>query len=367
LLKLHQIYLKILIILFVILFVLLGVEVYFWTKGVYIDELKSLHLSTEIINHKLQSFDIEFVKFAIKISLILSIFIMLFFLFIYRINKNLEKEVLKILTFLKSLTKKKRGVETIESNFSEEFNKITSLLTKVSRILLKQDRQNIAYTSKLELSNIQKDEIISAISHEFKNPITIINGYSETLLQDEEIPNELRKKFLEKIKKNGDKLTSLIDKLRLAIRLDENKQEIEFKKVNIYNLLLDVIEDVKDLYNREIILEGGQNLIAEVDEMLMGIVLKNLIENGIKYSEGKIIVKLSNNSISVIDNGIGLTEEEIKKVTDKFYRVTNNSWNNSLGLGLSIVSNILKLHNFSLEIKSEKGKGSKFIIKLTSL
>jgi signal transduction histidine kinase len=357
LLKLHQIYLKILVVIFVVLFIVLGIEVYFWAKKLYINELYSLHLSSDIIKQKLQNFDIYFIEFVIKISFILLVFIAIFYFFIYKTNKTLEQEVLKILSFLKSLTKKNK-IEHIDSNFSEEFKKITNLLTKVAKILSKQNRQKIAYTSKLELSNIQKDEIISAISHEFKNPITIINGYSQTLLQDD-IPPQIRKKFLLKIKKNGDKLTNLIDKLRLAIRLDENKQQINFSNVDVNKLLEEIIEDIKDLYDREIVLNKFP-LFIQADETLMQIVFRNLIENAIKYSNDKIIINVGEDFVSVIDSGIGIKKDDLDKITDKFYRVSNNHWNNSLGLGLSIVANILKLHNFNLEIKSEIDKGSEF-------
>jgi signal transduction histidine kinase len=361
LLKLHQIYLKILIVIFVLLFIVLGIEVYFWAKDIYLNELNSMHLTKDIITYKLQQFDIEFIKFALKISFILIGFIAVFYFLIYKTNKNLEKEVQRILLFLKSLTKKQK-LEYIDSNFSKEFKNITKLLTKISKILAKQDMQNIAYTSKLELSNIQKDEIISAISHEFKNPIAVINGYSQTLLEDD-IPPNIRKKFLLKIKKNGDKLTNLIDKLRLAIRLDENKQQINFSNVDINKLLEDIIEDIKDSYDREIIIEKYP-LKIKADEMLMEIVFKNLIENAIKYSKDKIVIKVGKNFVSIIDNGVGIKKEDINKITDKFYRVNSNHWDNSLGLGLSIVSNILKLHNFRLVIKSEVNKGSEFKVEM---
>ena len=90
--------------------------------------------------------------------------------------------------------------------------------------------------------------------------------------------------------------------------------------------------------------------------------ISNLIENALKYSEDEIIVNISNNSITVIDKGIGIEEKELEKINKKFYRVSNNGWNNSLGLGLFIVQSVLSLHNFSLLIDSEFKKGSQFSI-----
>lgn len=92
-------------------------------------------------------------------------------------------------------------------------------------------------------------------------------------------------------------------------------------------------------------------------------VLENLVENALKYSEDEVIIKYDDKHISVIDKGIGIGEADLKSIKQKFFRVSQNGWNNSLGLGLFIVSSIISLHNFSLEINSELSKGSEFIIK----
>jgi signal transduction histidine kinase len=360
LLKLSNIYLKVLIIAFLTLLILLGIESYFYMKYLYFSNIDMSSLTNQELNQKIKYFQIQFTEFIIINILILAVFIVILFYFVRKINNNLENEVNKILLFLTKLTKKKKE-KKIESNFSKEFSKITSLLSKVSTILARHEREYKSTIAKLELSNIQKEEIISAISHEFKNPIAVINGYSETLLKND-VPLAIRKKFLDKIKRNGDKLTTLIDTLRLSIKLEENSQKIDFVNVDLYEFSKEIIEDIKDIYpNREIILEGKNSNVL-IDKMLFSVALTNLIENAIKYSKDKVVVRVSKNYISVIDKGIGIKKVDIDKITDKFYRVSNNSWNNSLGLGLSIVNNIIKLHNFKLEIISEYSKGSEFRI-----
>ena len=303
----------------------------------------------------------SFEELVLVLGITFVAFLGFLYLYLSKINVVVNQEVTKIITFLKSLTKKEKE-NYISSDFSKEFKDITKLLTKIANILIKQDKHKESYTEKLELSNTQKDEIISAISHEFKNPIAVINGYSETLLNDTQIPQNLRKKFLQKIHKNGVKLTNLIDTLRLAIKLDENKQKLNFKDTDIYKLTLDIVEDIKDSYDREIKVFGEHTMI-KVDPILFGIAIRNLIENAIKYSENEVLVMIQNDSIKVIDKGIGISKKDIEKITDKFYRVSNNTWNNSLGLGLSIVKNVVKVHSFRLEIQSELHKGSEFIIR----
>ena len=302
----------------------------------------------------------DFTNLFFTLSFTFVIFIFIFYFIFSNLTQNLENEITKIIEFLKNLTKQENNLY-INSNFSKEFKNITKLLRITAKTLSKQSNKQKAYTDKLEISNTQKDEIISAISHEFKNPIAVINGYSQTLLKDDNLPKSLRKKFLTKIHKNGVKLTTLIDTLRLAIKLDDNKQKLYFKEVDIYNLTKDIVEDIKDSYDREIKIFGEKNTI-KADKVLLGIAIRNLIENGIKYSEDEILIMITNNYISIIDKGIGINKNEIDKITEKFYRVSNNTWNNSLGLGLSIVNNIVKTHNFRLEIKSEENKGSEFKI-----
>ena len=297
-----------------------------------------------------------------KVSLVLALFFIIIFYNIYKVNRAFEKEVDKISKFLVDLSKKKKSTY-ISSTFSQEFLNITTLLTKVSQVLVKRDKQKIKYTKKLKLLNRQKDEILSAISHEFKNPITVINGYSKTLLDDRDINEEIRVKFLNKIYLNGQRLSDLIDTLRLALKLDSQKIKLNFTPCNIYDIAKDSIDNLLQIYNdREVKIIGNKELIIEADKILLGVAITNLIENGIKYSNDRVEVTIGNDFISIVDNGIGIEEKELKNITKKFYRVSRNSWDNSLGLGLSIVSNILNLHKFQLHIKSQKSEGSEFTI-----
>jgi len=268
----------------------------------------------------------------------------------------------KIVSFLKALTKKKKP-NYISSSYSKEFDTITTLLTKVAQILIKKEKQKLKYTAKLENSNRQKDDIISAISHEFKNPIAVINGYSQTLLDDENLNPNIRNKFLEKITKNGAKLSELIDTLRLSIKLDSGQQSLNFRETNLYELISDTLESVKMSYpKRQAIIKGERDIIVTLDPTLFSVVLSNLIENAFKYSEDEVIIEFDTAGIKVIDTGIGISEKNLKNITNKFFRVHANSWNNSLGLGLFIVNNIINMHKFTLTIESEEKEGSTFLV-----
>lgn len=304
----------------------------------------------------------NFTTLAYQIIAFIALFMILAFAATYFISIKIKNETNSILTYLIALSNKKPNYE-LYSDFSEEFNKITRLLNKVAERLAKKEKQKAKQTAKLKLANRQKDEIISAISHEFKNPIAIISGYSETLLNDKELPQTMRDKFIKKIYSNGNKMSDIIDKLRLTLKLEEGKQQILLSNCLINSICEEVISDLKENYKDREITLIGEEVKLQVDETLISMAISNLIENALKYSEDEITVKIDENSISVIDKGIGIDENELKRINQKFYRVSQNGWNNSLGLGLFIVHSILKLHNFGLEIKSEINKGSKFIIK----
>jgi signal transduction histidine kinase len=305
----------------------------------------------------------EFFYLSLKIGILFLFFITIAFWVARTISKKVEHETTDILDFLTSLTKHNKNIQ-IESNYSYEFHKITQLLSEVSKSLIKKEKQKSKYTAKLKLSNRQKDDIISAISHEFKNPIAVISGYTQTLLDDEDINPKIREKFLKKISSNSDKLTTMIDRLRLTLRLEDEKKIKNFTKVDIVKVVKNTIDDLKISYpSREIHLEADDMKI-EADETMIRIAIENLIENGLKYSQDDVFVTITNETISVKDNGIGIKEKDIQKITHKFYRVSNNTWNNSLGVGLSLVSNIVKFHKFKLEIQSVENEGSTFTIRL---
>ena len=309
----------------------------------------------------------RFISLTLQISSIFALFLLFTLIIIYFISNKLRLQTDKILLFLTKLSKKnglqKSNLKPLDSNYTLEFYQISKLLKKVSIKLSKKEKLKSKHTAKLKLANQQKDEIISAISHEFKNPIAIISGYTETILSDKNLPLTMRDNFLKKIYSNANKMSALIDRLRLTLKLEENKQEGFFKPCSLEKICIEIISDLKQKYkNREMVLEGN-DVILNVDETLIAIAIGNLIENALKYSDDKVTIELTPNDLKVIDMGIGIESKDLEKIKHKFYRVSKNNWNNSLGLGLFIVLKILRLHQFDLQIESELNFGSKFIIK----
>lgn len=303
----------------------------------------------------------NFKKLTFEIFIYISFFLIIAFISTYFISIKIQRETDSILYFLKEITNKKKPI-FLQSNYTFEFYKIAKLLNKVAKKLSKKDEIKAKHTAKLTLSNRQKDDIISAISHEFKNPIAIISGYSQTLIEDENLSQTLKIKFLNKILSNSNKMSQIVDKLRLTLKLQDNNHKLILNKVSIKKIVENSISDLKIKYkNREIKVLGVDKEI-NADEILIGIAISNLIENALKYSQEDVIIEINENSISITDKGIGISQENLENIFKKYYRATSNNWNNSLGLGLFIVKSILNVHNFKLEINSKIGNGSTFKI-----
>jgi len=304
----------------------------------------------------------KFISLSLKTGFLFLFFILIAFLIAFRLSTKIQLEIQNIVQYLYRI-KKHQKIKISRAPFSLEFDMITNLLEDVSSALAKKERQKSKYTARLKLANRQKDDIISAISHEFKNPIAVINGYSQTLLEDKDLNREIQENFINKIRSNSLKLSHLIDRLRLSLKLEEGNYEETFTKTNLFTITTHVIEDIKNSYpNREIILKGDESVVLNIDETMMKVAIENLIENALKYSQDEVQVEISTKQISIIDTGIGIKEKDISKITNRFYRASKNGWDNSLGIGLSLVSNILKIHKFKLHIQSIENEGSSFSI-----
>lgn len=277
----------------------------------------------------------------------------------YMVSKKVDFEIQKLMKGLKDIANKDYTTK-INASFAKEFVDIASLVHKLAEKLAKRDRQKRKHTAKLKLINRQRTEIISAISHEFKNPISAIIGYAQTLLDDGDANPSIRKRFLDKIVSNGDKITKMINRLALSTKLENNDLTPNFTEFDLSVLANDVVEQFRTTFpHREFTIDLHSSIV-QGDSAIIEMVLNNLLENAIKYSQVDIVVRVQNKTCEVIDKGEGISEDDMKFITQKFYRSNRLRWDNSMGLGLSLVTYMLKLHNTKLDIKSKLKEGSTF-------
>ena len=337
-------------------------------KTYEIESVKSLSLTKKI--------KIDNQEYYLKLSIVLrdnykfwliSLFILLGlnFLFSLFIKRKIKSELVKIDNFSISIIDKKYD-KTYESKIFFEFNYIFKILNKISKILSKDELKKRKDIFKLKLNHKQRDGIISAISHEFKNPISIIMGYTQTIM-DENLDKTTRNKFLSKIQNHSKKINLMIDKFSIISKLEDNKIKLDIENFDLFELSINIKNSLKEKYkDRNIKLIGSKNII-KADKLLMELVVSNIIDNALKYSKKDIIVKLENNIFKVLDTGLGIDKKEKENISKKFYRIHKNKWDNSMGLGLFIVKNILALHKIELKLKSKLKKGSCFYFNFNKL
>lgn len=226
---------------------------------------------------------------------------------------------------------------------------------------------------KIEGLIIKEKRFTSDASHELRTPISVILAEGEYLLDiaKGEKEKELAKNIVDKAKQ----VSRLVSKLLLLARIDRNGQKISREKVDL-SVLLDIAasEEAKKAEEKDILVLTNveENTIIEADEALLLSAVSNLIDNGIKYGKRSGFVSVSaekiggKTEITVRDNGIGISEENIGKIWDRFFRVDDvrNDEYESAGLGLSVVKSIVELHGGTVNVKSEPGEGTVFTIVL---
>lgn len=299
--------------------------------------------------------------------LLVFLFIMLIGFYISKqMSERIVYDIRQITRYLDEISNKNYNA-IIKTKYFYEFLQISLMLKNLVKKLSNRDKQKRKYTAKLRLMNKQRNDILSAISHEFKNPVASIMGYAQTLQDDMDVDSKIREKFLGKIVSNADKISLMLDRLALSVKLENNDLDLNQTEVNLSELLQEVATNLKSKYKNRNIELVMQPCTVYADKNMMEIVINNLLDNALKYSERDVRVELTSEKFCVIDQGIGIQQEYLDKVTSKFYRIHKNSWDNSMGLGLAMVSYILKRHKSFLEIESVYAEGSKFCFSLENM
>ncbi len=220
-----------------------------------------------------------------------------------------------------------------------------------------------------------RQEFVSNVSHELKTPITSIKVLADSLMMQEEVPNEIYKEFFGDIVNEIDRENEIITDLLTLVRLDKKTSSLNLKSLNINELVELILKRLRPIAaekNVEIILESFRPIVADVDEVKMTSAITNLVENAIKYNvmDGWVRVTLNADHkyffIRVSDSGIGIPKEAQDRVFERFYRVdkTRARQTGGTGLGLAITKNIIQLHNGAVKVYSNEGEGTTFMVRI---
>ena len=228
----------------------------------------------------------------------------------------------------------------------------------------------------LKKSEQMRREFVANVSHELRTPITSVKSYSETLLEDPDMPPEMRRRFLRVILNESDRMSKIVQDLLTLSRFDAGSIEFEFTRFSFEKSVRDVYSAMRieaQKHKHEFTLEF-LTPVPEIrgDRGRIEQVLINMVYNAIKYTRDGGKVKITAGAkdgkvwCSVRDNGIGIPKQDVDRVFDRFYRVdkARSRESGGTGLGLSIANEIVSRHNGNIQLESKAGRGTVITVTL---
>lgn len=228
---------------------------------------------------------------------------------------------------------------------------------------------------RMKVLDDSRQEFVSNVSHELKTPITSIKVLADSLRGQDNVPIELYQEFMEDIATEIDRENQIINDLLALIKMDRAASELNIAQVDV-NMLVEMIlrrlRPIAEKRNIELVYESIRPVVAEIDEVKITLVITNLVENAIKYNKEHGWVKVTLDAdyqyftIEVADSGIGIPEESIEHIYERFYRVdkSHSKEIDGTGLGLAITRSAILMHRGSIRVVSEEGDGTTFTVKI---
>ncbi len=278
-----------------------------------------------------------------------------------------NKEVAGVLAVGKNITELRL--------YEEKIDELNARLTEAERIIAIEKQRSKRQKAMLFELNKMKSEFVSNVSHELRTPLASIIGFSETIASDDEMPAETRMEFNEIILNEGKRLAKLINDILDVSKIENGEIELNLAGAGIVEILNEAIELNRKIINdKEIIFTSelpDEEIILKVDKELLFKSIYNVINNAVKFTGKKGRVHVGGQSlykefeIIVSDTGVGIPENDLPNIFQKFYRVSRPGTEiPGTGLGLVFVKQIVDLHKGFITVQSEINKGTTVIIKL---
>ncbi len=228
---------------------------------------------------------------------------------------------------------------------------------------------------RMRLLDMSRQEFVANVSHELKTPLTSMKVLADSLVMQENVPNELYQEFMTDIAAEIDRENKIINDLLTLVKLDKTDGVLNVESVDINDLLELLMKRLRPIArqrNIEVILESNRPVQAAVDEVKMTLAFSNLVENAIKYNKqnGWVRVTLDadhkNFMVMIEDSGMGIPEESMERIYERFYRVDKSHSREigGTGLGLAITRNIILMHRGTIQVSSVEKEGTTFIVKI---
>ena len=265
----------------------------------------------------------------------------------------------------------KRSIEDIQIGYGEDMLMIDNY-SETEEI-----SANInAMIKNMKILDESRQEFVSNVSHELKTPLTSMKVLADSLTAQEGAPVELYQEFMVDIASEIERENKIITDLLSLVKMDKAADSINISSVNVNELLELIMKRLMPIAEKqkiELVLESFRPVTAEIDETKMSLALTNLIENAVKYNDkpdGWVHVSLNADHqyfyVKVEDNGIGIPEESLDHIYERFYRVDKSHSREigGTGLGLAITRNVILMHRGAIKAFSTEGEGTIFTVRI---
>lgn len=229
--------------------------------------------------------------------------------------------------------------------------------------------------SRMKVLDDSRQEFVSNVSHELKTPLTSMKVLADSLLAQGDAPVELYKEFMGDITEEIERENRIINDLLSLVKMDKTAADLNIKSENINEVverILKRLRPIAALRNIELVFESFRPVTAEVDEVKLSLAISNLVENAIKYNKENGWVQVSLNAdhkyfyVKVADSGMGIPQESLDHIFERFYRVdkSHSKEISGTGLGLAIARNAIITHRGAIKVHSEEGEGTTFTVRV---
>ncbi len=309
-------------------------------------------------------------------TLSLFIVVCLDFVFVWFIVRFwLKKELYdKVRTIYKNIYNFKINKKELKNRVDTDKVELREVSTEVDKWI---EEQSERIDQMIAMEKYRK-EYIGNVAHELKTPIFTIQGYISTLLDGAMEEKELTKKYLLRTEAAIERMTAIVNDLGVISRLESGEIQLEISRFDLQKLALEAIESLEDKareHNCEIVLHNQDAFFVSADRNRIRQVFSNLLDNAITYSKeegGQIKVKFYDMDdlalVEVADQGIGVAEQDMARLFERFFRTdkARSVRSGGTGLGLAIVKHIIEAHRQTINVRSRLGEGTTFGFTLQS-
>lgn len=229
--------------------------------------------------------------------------------------------------------------------------------------------------ARMKVLDDSRQEFVSNVSHELKTPITSMKVLADSLLAQEDVPAELYREFMEDIAAEIDRENKIITDLLSLVKMDKKVTEMNITEVNMNDLAEVILKRLRPIARKrdiEVVFESLRPVRATVDEVKISLVLSNLVENAVKYNKEngwvKVVLDADHQffTLTVSDSGVGIPQESLDHIYERFYRVDKSHSREigGTGLGLAITRSAVLMHRGSIRVESTPGEGTTFTVKI---